>query len=98
MNGMKVDKGFEKVGDLVNSRFSKKPPAYQWQDLALRIIRELGVPDFKRNSVFKVAKEHPRAFIETCLNDTKELCRTGAKWRYFFKLVENKGTESGKKR
>jgi hypothetical protein len=84
---MKADKGFEKMSDLFNKRAVKKPPAYQWQDLALRIIKELNIPLNKKGSVFKVCKTEPRNFIETCLNDTKELCQTGEKWKYFFKLV-----------
>jgi len=90
---MKNSKGFEKLGDLVKNQQPRvKPPAYQWQDLALKIINELNIPGFKRSAVFKVCKENSKAFIEGCLNDTKELCQTGQKWKYFFKLTsgENK--------
>jgi hypothetical protein len=65
----------------------KKPPAHQWQDLALQIIDQLDVPAFKRNSVFLICKKHSRAYVERCLNDTKELCKTGEKWKYFFKVI-----------
>ena len=78
------------MGDLFSSKKSTKPPAYPWQDFALRIIKELSIPAFKRNSVFKICKENPKSFIETCLNDTKELCQTGQKWKYFFKLAGKK--------
>ncbi|PLX20971.1 hypothetical protein C0584_04270 [Candidatus Parcubacteria bacterium] len=79
---------FQSIGDLFSKKKDqKKPPAHEWQDLALRIIQELKVPNFKRNSVFKVCKENSKQFIETCLSDTKELCKTGSKWSYFFKLV-----------
>lgn len=84
------DKGFEQLGDIFKAKQTKKPPAYEWQDFALRIIKELGIPNFKRSAVFKVCKENPRAYIEKCLNETKELCRTGAKWKYFFKLISQK--------
>ncbi len=84
---MQIDKGFENVGFLLKSRQQKKPPAYPWQELALRVIDELKIPDFKRNSVFKACKENTKEFIEVCLNDTKELCQDGAKWKYFFKIV-----------
>ena len=84
---MKIDNGFEKLGDLLNNKQTKKSPAYEWQDLALRVIRELGVPGNKRGAVFKICKENPKPFIEHCLNDTKELCQSGQRWRYFFKLV-----------
>jgi len=82
----KVD--FQSIGDVFSKKKpEKKPPAYQWQDLALKIIKELGVPGFKRNSVFKICKDNPSQFVMTCLSDTKELCQTGSKWNYFFKLV-----------
>ena len=89
---MKKNNGFQKLGNLFEQKDDdnnevKKPPAYQWQDLALRVIKELNIPNFKRNAVFKVCKENSKEFIETCLNDTKELCQTGEKWKYFFKLI-----------
>ncbi|MBU0646799.1 hypothetical protein KKC67_01535 [Patescibacteria group bacterium] len=85
---MTEDKGLEKLGDLFNLPVkTKKLPAYQWQDLALQIIRELEIPNNKRNSVFRVCKLKSRAVILGCLNDTKELCKTGQKWSYFFKLT-----------
>jgi hypothetical protein len=87
---MGIDVGFEKIGDMLSNKRSVKPPAYLWQELALRVIKELGVPNFKRDSVFKACKEHPRAFVLTCLSDTKELCKTGERWKYFFKLIESK--------
>ena len=92
--------GFQTIGDIFSKKKdetenggpgkTKKPPAHEWQDLALRVIKELGVPGFKRNSVFKICKDNPRQFVETCLSDTKELCKTGAKWSYFFKLISLK--------
>ncbi len=81
----------QSLGDIFANRApAKKPPAYEWQDLALRVVKELGIPNFKRNSVFKVCKENRKEFILQCLNDTKELCETGEKWKYFFKLVSQK--------
>lgn len=85
---MKINKGFEDLKAILKTKATKKPPAYEWQELALRIINELNIPNFKRNSVFKVCKNNPKSFIERCLNDTKELCQTGEKWKYFFKLIE----------
>lgn len=85
------DKGLQKLSDIFDNKSKPiKPPAYQWQDLALRIIKELGIPGFKRNSVFKVCKDNSKEFIEKCLNDTKELCVSGEKWKYFFKIVTKK--------
>lgn len=83
----KKDEGFQNFGDILKNRLTKKAPAYQWQDFALQIIKELNVPPMKKSSVFKVCKDRPRAFVEKCLNDTKELCDTKDKWRYFFKLT-----------
>jgi len=93
---MAIDKGPEKIGDLFaeqakKSAAKRRPaPAYDWQDLALRVIKELNIPDFKRSAVFKVCKQKSRIMIEKCLNDTKELCRSGEKWKYFFKLIGGK--------
>lgn len=92
---MQTDKGLEKLGDLFiqnskNQRSRPKAPAYAWQDLALRVIKELNIPAFKRSAVFKVCKVKPRVYIEKCLNDTKELCRSGEQWKYFFKVAAGK--------
>lgn len=76
----------ESFKDILANKKDSKPPAYPWQDLALRIIEELNIPNFKRNSVFKICKENQKQFIEKCLNDTKELCKEGECWKYFFKL------------
>ncbi len=89
---MQTDKGMEKLGDLFiqeskNPRSRPLAPAYVWQDLALHVIKELNIPDFKRSAVFKLCKQKPRVYIEKCLNDTKELCQTGEKWKYFFKVA-----------
>jgi len=97
---MKTDKGLESIGDLFNSgqksKLSRpKAPAYAWQDLALRVIKELNIPNFKRSAVFKVCKLRSRTYIEKCLNDTKELCQTGEQWKYFFKVAA--GNSKGKK-
>lgn len=89
---MSIDKGPEKIGDLFKSKTKRVAlPAYAWQELALRIIKDLNIPNFKRSAVFKVCKEKPRTFIEKCLNDTKELCREGEPWKYFFKIVGGQG-------
>jgi hypothetical protein len=94
---METDKGLEKLGDLFsqglkNQRSRPQAPAYAWQDLALHVIKELNIPNFKRSAVFKVCKEKPRTYIEKCLNDTKELCQTGEKWKYFFKVAAGGAT------
>lgn len=78
----------ESFKDIIkNKKPAVKPPAYQWQELALRVIDELNIPEFKRNSVFQACKNNSKGFIEKCLIDTKELCKTGEKWKYFFKLI-----------
>lgn len=93
MTDVKIDEGFQSFGDIFKNRNkipAKKPPAYEWQDLALQIIKELAVPNFKRNSVFKVCKEYNKVIVMQALNDTKELCQTGEKWKYFFKIIDKK--------
>jgi len=85
-----MEKEFSSLGQIFQSKKSKptkKPPAYPWQDLALEVIKELAVPAFKRNSVFKICKTLPREKVLLALNDTKELCQSGEKWKYFFKVV-----------
>ncbi|PWB38251.1 MAG: hypothetical protein C3F02_04570 [Parcubacteria group bacterium] len=86
---MAGNSNFQKIGDLFQGPSGPKPPAYQWQDLALKIIADLNVPNYKRNSVFKICKENSRELVEKCLDDTKELA-TGESWKYFFKLAAKK--------
>ncbi len=71
-----------------NKPAAVKPPAYPWQELALRIIEELSIPGFKRSSVFKICRDLPASTVERALNDTKELCKTGVAWKYFFKVID----------
>ncbi len=84
------DEGFVGLGQIFSARKVVKGPAHEWQDLALSIIKELNVPGFKRASVFKACKDNDKQFILNCLNDTKELCQSGEKWKYFFKIVGGK--------
>ena len=88
------NQGPQNLKEIMLKRQMAKPPAYEWQDFALRVIRELGIPGFKRNAVFKVCKDHPKSFVEKALNETKELCKTGETWRYFFKLVGPKAKKN----
>ena len=84
---------FKSLADILKAKQNIKrikPPAYPWQDLALRVIKELGVPSFKRAAVFKVCRDLPANKIEIAINDTKELCKTGASWKYFFKITDQK--------
>lgn len=77
------------IKKILEQKTNKKPPAYEWQDLALNIIKELAIPEFKRSSVFKMCKEKNQTIIRQALNDTKELCQTGTKWQYFFKILSS---------
>jgi hypothetical protein len=91
---------FESLGAIfVNKKGlkAKKPPAYPWQDFALQVVADLNVPNFKRASIFKICRDYPKEFVERCLNDTKELCQSGEKWKYFLKVVseEKKRFEIG---
>jgi hypothetical protein len=81
------------IAKILKNKQTKKPPAYAWQDLALQVIQELHIPNSKRASVFKVCKENTKQKILNSLNDTKELCETKDKWRYFFKIVSGKDTK-----
>lgn len=81
----------ESLADIMKiKRPTVKPPAHPWQELALQIINELGIPNFKRSAVFKVCKENPKEFILIAFNDTKELCHGGEGWKYFFKIIEER--------
>ena len=86
---MSEDK-FQSIGDIFKAKPKIKAPAYPWQDLALRVIKELNIPGFKRAAVFKVCRDLPAHKIEIALNDTKELCKSGASWKYFFKIIDQK--------
>jgi hypothetical protein len=90
---------FESFGAIFISKKgikAKKPPAYPWQDLALKVVTDLGIPGFKRASVFKICRDYPKEFVERCLNDTKELCQSGEKWKYFLKVVNEEGRRNEK--
>jgi len=91
-NENEIRLNMDDIKNILKNKVNKKPPAYEWQDLALRIIKELYVPDFKKSSVFKVCKDNCNnlTIIIRALNDTKELCKTGAKWQYFFKILSSK--------
>lgn len=90
---MEKKRNLKSFGEIMKSRTTKKPPAFEWQDLALRIIKELDIPNSKRGSVFQVCKQYDKQIVERSMNDTKELCQTGEKWRYFFKLIQKKKDE-----
>ena len=82
---MQINNAPQRISEI--KRKFVKPPAYQWQDLALRIIAELSIPKHKKSAVFKVCRDYHKNFIERCLNDTKELAKEGERWKYFFKLI-----------
>ncbi|NCN25280.1 hypothetical protein COT94_04275 [Candidatus Falkowbacteria bacterium CG10_big_fil_rev_8_21_14_0_10_37_14] len=84
----------ESMGSLFSKQLVKpkvKPPAHEWQDFALVVIRDLNIPNFKRASVFQACKKHSKAVIERAVTDTKELCKDGEAWKYFFKILTNLG-------
>lgn len=85
---MPTKNSFKSFKDLASKRATKKAPAFEWQDLALRIIKELDIPGNKRSSVFQICKKYNKPLVEKALNDTKELCKTNEKWRYFFKIIQ----------
>jgi len=81
---------FSSLIDIIKNKPVTKAPAYPWQELALQIIKELSIPGFKRSAIFKICKDKPEHEIKRAINDTKELCKTGAKWKYFFKIIDQK--------
>ncbi|OGF25895.1 hypothetical protein A2331_06325 [Candidatus Falkowbacteria bacterium RIFOXYB2_FULL_34_18] len=98
MSEDKQNKGFQSLGDILNiskeedcfdglKTNKRKGTAYVWQDFALRVIKELNIPSFKRSAVFKICKENSKETVERAMNDTKELCKTGERWKYFFKII-----------
>ena len=80
----------ENLAEIIKAKQKQKVPAYPWQDLALQVIKELNIPNFKRGAVFKVCRDFQAHKIKIALNDTKELCKTGAAWKYFFKIIDSK--------
>lgn len=82
---------FTAFGDIVKKKKpTTPPPAYEWQDLALHVIEELRIPNNKRSSVFKLCKEKSKDEVLRAMNDTKELCKAGEQWKYFFKVIMGK--------
>jgi hypothetical protein len=92
-NQAQTDK-FKSLADIFaekqKNKVNIKAPAYPWQDMALNIIKELNIPNFKRAAVFKVCRDLPAHKVNIAFNDTKELCKTGATWKYFFKIIDQK--------
>ena len=84
---------FESFGSIMQHKKQVKPPAYQWQELALQVIKELSIPNFKRSSVFRICKIYNGKQVRQALIDTKELCPSGPKWKYFFKVISNQGKD-----
>jgi hypothetical protein len=93
-----MDNSFSSFSDILKKKQAeaKKAPAYPWQDLALQVIKDLNIPNFKRSAVFKICKENDERIVRLAVNDTKELCQNGAAWKYFFKIIDNKKNEQEK--
>ena len=55
-----MDNSFSSFSDILKKKQAeaKKAPAYPWQDLALQVIKDLNIPNFKRSAVFKICKEN----------------------------------------
>lgn len=87
INSKTINNEFESIANIFKTQTPKKTTAHEWQSFALKVINELNIPGFKRGAVFRVCKIKPKAMVERCMNDTKELCHTGEKWKYFFKLI-----------
>lgn len=89
----KTNSNFESFGSIMQHKKQVKPPAYQWQELALQVINDLSIPNFKRSSVFRICKVYNEKQVKQALIDTKELCPNGPKWKYFFKVISNQGKD-----
>lgn len=85
----KTNSNFESFGSIMQHKKQVKPPAYQWQELALQVIKDLSIPNFKRSSVFRICKIYSEKQVRQALIDTRELCTSGPKWKYFFKVISN---------
>lgn len=88
--GNSSDQGWQKLDSFIGQKKTVKPPAHAWQELALKLIDELDIPPFKKTAVFQICRDYPKNLVEQALIDTKELCKSGAKWKYFFKIIANK--------
>jgi hypothetical protein len=93
-NNKEKNSDFESFGSIMEHKKQVKPPAYQWQELALQVIKDLSIPNFKRSSVFRVCKIYSEKQVRQALIDTKELCPSGPKWKYFFKVISNQGKDN----
>jgi hypothetical protein len=92
----KSNSDFESFSSIMKHKKQVKPPAYQWQELALQIINDLSIPNFKRSSVFRICKVYSEKQVRQALIDTKELCPSGPKWKYFFKVVSSQAKDNKK--
>jgi len=57
------DDNFESFASIWKNKKTVKPPAYQWQELALQIIKELNIPVSKKSSVFKLLFCHTISLV-----------------------------------
>jgi hypothetical protein len=83
------ESGWQKIDKIFSSKKNIRPAAYDWQDFALKIIDELKVPSYKKSVIFQICRDYPKNILDHALIDTHELCKTGAKWRYFLKILSN---------
>ncbi len=75
----------EKISAIINTQTeTKKPPKFQWQELALEIIEYLSDCD-KKSSIFRCCKQNERA-AKFAFEDCKEL---GKPYTMYFLKVFN---------
>lgn len=76
----------DSLKDILQSRVveKKKAPAYQFQELALQIIKSFGADAKDRSSIFRYCKLDYNIALKA-FNDCKELGKMNAP--YFFKLL-----------
>ena len=74
----------ELLFDLLPTKRNSRLPKYQWQELALDIIKDFKVENKDRSSVFKWCQKDYQKALQS-FAECKELKKLHAK--YFFKLM-----------
>jgi len=82
------NKGFIPLKDILKEKVAISTPKYEWQELALDIIKKLKASN--KGLIFKICKKYPKSFVMHALEETLELAKGDNKDRYFIKLIYKK--------
>jgi hypothetical protein len=74
----------------LEEHYSKKKAVYPWQELAVKICKELKVPPKEQGNIFRVCKIFPLPFVEHAFNETRELAAGDLRSHYFIKVLYSK--------